>query len=448
MDTQKFPDGFLWGAATAAHQVEGGNENNDWWAWEQTPGHIKHGDRSIVACDWWRGERYREDFDLARALDHNAHRLSVEWSRIEPREGEWDARAIAFYRRVLSALRERAMTPLVTLHHFTHPLWLRAHGAWETETVVPRFERFVTRIIQELGDLCDFWVTINEPMVYTYTGYVNAKWPPGKSDFGLAMRVLTNLLRGHAAAYHAIHRVQPRARVGLAHNLLALKPANPGSALNRAIAHLQDYAYNRVFLLALQDGRLRFPMGLGRVPEAIGTQDFIGLNFYFARRVAVDWTQPGAFFGRILPAQPWGVPYDDELLEWFGKGDIDPASFYRMVKWLAEYGKGKPIYICENGIPDRYDELRPRYLVAYLTALRRAIREGAPVQGYFHWTLVDNFEWIEGYSLRFGLIAHDLATQTRTPKSSAALYARIARENGITEEWNTNCANVSSRSAS
>jgi beta-glucosidase len=435
MNARKFPDGFLWGTATAAHQVEGGNDNNDWWAWEQMPGRIKHGGKSTVACDWWRGERYREDFDLARTLHQNAHRLSVEWSRIEPREGEWNADAFAFYRRVLTALRERGMTPLVTLHHFANPLWLRACGAWETDAVVPRLERFAARVVEELGDLCDFWITFNEPMVYTYTGYVNGKWPPGKSDFGLAMHVLTNVLRGHAAAYRAIHRVQPNARVGLAHNILAFKPANLQSRLNRAIVRLQDYAYNRAFLLTLQDGRIRFPMGMGgRVPEAIGTQDFIGLNFYFSRRVAVDFSQPGSLCGRTLPAQPWGVRYDDELLEWFGKGDIDSASFYRTVKWVAEYGKGKPIYICENGIPDRCDELRPRYLVSYLAALQRAIAEGAPVKGYFHWTLVDNFEWIEGYTLQFGLIANDLVAQTRMPKPSAALYARIARENAIAEE--------------
>ena len=430
---QKFPNHFLWGTATAAHQVEGGNTNNDWWAWEQTRGHIKHNASSAVACDWWRGEKYREDFDLARVLNQNAHRLSVEWSRLEPREGEWNAEAFAFYRRVLGALRERGMTPLVTLHHFTNPLWLCAAGAWETSAVVARFERLALRIAQELGDLCDFWVTINEPMVYAYTGYVNAKWPPGVSDFGLAMRVLTNMLRAHAAAYDAIHRVQPTARVGLAHNLLAFKPARANSALNRAIVRLQDYAYNRAFLLALRDGRLRFPMGVGRVAEAIGTQDFIGLNFYFARRVAVDLSQPRALFGRVLPAQPWGVSYDDELLEWFGKGDLDPASFYQTVKWLAAYAPGVPIYVTENGVCDRYDEVRPRYLVSHLVALQRAIQEGAPVKGYFHWTLVDNFEWAEGYTLPFGLIANDRATQTRTLKPSAALYAQIAGANAVAE---------------
>jgi len=424
----------LWGTATSAHQVEGGNTNNDWWAWEQVPGHIKNGDTSAVACDWWRGEKYREDFDLARTLYQNAHRLSVEWSRIEPRENEWSAEAFAFYRRVLSALRERGMTPLVTLHHFTNPLWLRAQGAWETPAVVSYFERFVSRVVQELGDLCDFWVTINEPIIMIMPTYILGKWVPGKKDFVLAMRVLRNVLRAHAVAYHAIHRVQPKARVGLAHNLLPLTPAHPNSALNRLAVRMQDFLYNRMFLLALKDGVLRFPLSLGeRVPEAAGTQDYIGLNFYFSRRVALDWSQPGMLFARTLPARPWGVSYDDELLDWFGKGDIDPDAFYRTVKGLAEYAPGVPIYITENGICDRNDEVRPRYLVAHLLALHRAIQEGAPVKGYFHWTLVDNFEWSEGYSLQFGLIANDLATQTRTLKPSAMLYAQIARENALAE---------------
>lgn len=434
MNTRRFPEGFLWGTATSAHQVEGGNTNNDWWAWEQVPGHIKNGDTSAVACDWWRGEKYREDFDLARTLNQNAHRLSVEWSRIEPRENEWSAEAFAFYRRVLSALCERGMTPLVTLHHFTNPLWLRAQGAWETPAVVSYFERFVSRVVQELGDLCDFWVTINEPIIMIMPTYILGKWVPGKKDFVLAMRVLKNVLRAHAVAYHAIHRVQPKARVGLAHNLLPLTPAHPNSALNRLAVRMQDFLYNRMFLRALKDGVLRFPLSIGeRVPEAVGTQDYIGLNFYFSRRVALDWSQPGMLFARTLPARPWGVSYDDELLDWFGKGDIDPDAFYRTVKWLAEYAPGVPIYITENGICDRNDEVRPRYLVAHLLALHRAIQEGAPVKGYFHWTLVDNFEWSEGYSLQFGLIANDLATQTRTLKPSAMLYAQIARENVLVE---------------
>ncbi|MBI5652599.1 MAG: glycoside hydrolase family 1 protein [Chloroflexi bacterium] len=432
----KFPDGFLWGAATAAHQVEGGNFNNDWWDWEQIPGKIKNGDTSAGACAWWKGERYRADFDLARSLNHNAHRLSIEWSRIEPREGEWNADAIAFYRRVLGALRERGMTPLVTLHHFSNPRWLVAEGAWETEAVLPLFERFVTRAVQELGDLCDFWITINEPNVYAFTAYINGLWPPGKKDFRLAFRVLANMVRAHATAYHAIHRAQAHARVGIAYHIRALYPANPRSALDRFATRARDYFFNHLVARALQKGKLIFPLGLNtRVPEAINTQDFLGLNYYFSSRIAFDLARPAELFGRQLPHQLWGVSFEKDLESWFGTGDIDPQGFYGTLMWLARYGNGIPIYVTENGIGDARDEIRPSYLVTYLAALQRALRDGANVRGYFHWSLVDNFEWIEGLNfLRFGLIANDFATQTRTPRASAHLLAQIARANAIADE--------------
>lgn len=436
MSTLKFPDGFLWGAATAAHQVEGGNDNNDWWDWEQTPGHIRNGDKSTVACGWWHGERYREDFDFARSFGQNAHRLSVEWSRIEPREGEWNAEAIAFYRRVLTALRERGMTPLVTLHHFTNPRWLAhaSRGAWETDAVVPLFERFAEKTAQEFGDLCDFWITINEPTVYVYSGYVSADWPPGKqSDFGTAMRVAVNMMRAHAAAYRAIHRVQPNARVGIAHHIRPFQPENSSAPTDRGVADLQDFLFNRMIFASLIEGRIRFPMGMNaRAPELAGTQDYFGLNYYLSGRVTFDLSQPAMFFGRKMPAKLWGTSFDEELKRWFGNGDLDPDGFCSAAKWLGEFGK--PIYVTENGICDAHDEIRPRYLVAHLTALQRAIQAGAPVKGYFHWSLVDNFEWKEGWGLRFGLIENDPATQKRTPRGSAELYARIIRENGIAED--------------
>jgi len=436
MATLTFPAGFLWGAASAAHQVEGGNTNNDWWDWEQVAGHIKHGDTSKVACDWWHGERYRDDFELAARLHHNAHRLSIEWSRLEPREGEWSADAVAFYRRVLTALRERGMTPLVTLHHFTNPRWLVEQGAWETEAVVPLFARFAERAAREFGDLCDCWITLNEPNVYAFTSYVNGRWPPGKKDLLLALRVLANMVRGHAAAYHALHRVQPHARVGAAHHIRAIKPANPNSQFDRASARWQDHFFNRLFLRALQDGRMPVPFGAA-IPEAINTQDFSGLNFYFSSRIRFDVSNPGELFGRALSPQPWGVANDAELSKWFGWGDIDPNAFHDPVLDFAKLGK--PIYITEHGIADALDEIRPRVLVTHLAALYRALQAGADVRGYFHWSLTDNFEWIEGYDfLRFGLIANDFATQTRSPRPSAHLFARIARANALSQEMMEN----------
>ena len=424
MTTLNFPAGFLWGTATAAHQVEGANDNNDWWDWEQTPGHIQNSDKSDVACDWWKGERYRQDFGLAKSLNQNAHRLSVEWSRIEPREGEWNADALAFYRRVLSALHERGMTPLVTLHHFTNPRWLAQKGAWETEAVVPLFERFATKVVQELGDLCDFWVTINEPFVYAFSGYSDGTWTPGKKDFFMAFRVLANMVRGHAAAYHAIHRAQPHARVGIAHHLRRFVPANPTSRLDRWAANQRDAMANRWFLRALADGKLRFP-ARGSVPEAIGTQDFIGVNYYFAERSMFDATNPGQLFSR------WVKPTWNAAVPPFA-GDISPSGFYDFLKECAAYDK--PIYVTENGLFDIGDGTQTRYLVLHLAQVQRAAGEGVPLKGYFYWTLVDNFEWAEGFTARFGLYHLDVPTQKRTPRLSAEIYARIARDNGIADD--------------
>ncbi|MBI4791007.1 MAG: glycoside hydrolase family 1 protein [Chloroflexi bacterium] len=427
----RFPDGFLWGSATAAHQVEGDNRTNDWWDWEQTPGHIKNGDRSTLACDWWHGERYRADFDLAKSLNQNAHRLSVEWSRIEPREGEWNQDALAYYRRVLTALRDRGMTPLVTLHHFSNPRWLAQKGAWETQTVVPFFERYATQVVQELGDLCKFWVTINEPFVYTFFGYNDGTFPPGQKNVLLAFRVLGNLVRGHAAAYHAIHRVQPDAQVGVAHHFRAFAPANPRSALDRCLVGLRDRLANRLFFLALVDGKLRFPLSVGeQLTAAAGTQDFIGINYYFTERAAFALNRPGQLFTREVKAD-W--PPDAPSFA----AHVEPNSLYKHLCEQARYGK--PIYITENGLfdlgGDPWARLgQARYLLTHLMAVQRAIQAGVPVNGLFYWTLVDNFEWAHGYTARFGLYRLDLASQTRTPRVTADVYARIARDNAIPDD--------------
>ncbi len=227
--TFHFPPDFLWGTATAAHQVEGNNTNNDWWAWEQGEGHIKEGYRSGIACNWW--ERAEEDFNRAAELGQNAHRLSVEWSRVEPREGYFDDAALDRYRAMLRALRERGMEPMVTLHHFTNPLWLAEMGGWENPRAVFLFERFVTHVVEALGEYCSLWCTVNEPNVYVYMGYLAGVFPPGKRDFGAGMRAGRNLMRAHAVAYRRIHALQPHARVGFAHNLRFFDPANPGSPL-------------------------------------------------------------------------------------------------------------------------------------------------------------------------------------------------------------------------
>lgn len=420
-----FPQGFLWGTATSPHQVEGNNDNCDWWDWEQVPGHIRNNDRSGLACDQWN--RYQEDFDLAAAMHNNAHRLGVEWARIEPRPGEWSKEAIAHYRQVMLALRERGLEPLVTLHHFTSPRWLAARGGWENPEVVSFFERYVSRVVEELGDLVSMWCTINEPGAYTYMGWVTGAWLPQKKDLRLGLTVLRHMLLAHAAAYQVIHKANPKAMVGIAHAMVVFDPANPASALDRWAARIRDRFFNDTVLSAQLYGEIRLPLGLGaKVPEVADTYDYFGVNYYYRNRVAFDWRQPSQFFGRNL------LPPDYEPGMPFWRMEIYPEGLYRLCLRLAPYGK--PIYITENGLFDNTDAHRPAFILTHLAALHRAIRDGAPVKGYYHWSLIDNFEWAEGFWTRFGLVHVDYATQKRTLKRSGQLYGEICAANAITED--------------
>ncbi|MGB8648423.1 MAG: glycoside hydrolase family 1 protein [Anaerolineae bacterium] len=422
-----FPPDFLWGAATAAHQVEGQNFNNDWWDWEQTPGHIKKGYTSAIANNWYAG-RYVEDFERARQLGIKAIRLSVEWSRVETGEGEWDGTALKYYRRMLQVMKESGLTPQITLHHFTNPRWLAAEGGWENPRTVQLFVRFVRRVVEELGYLCDFWVTLNEPNILATIGYLFGDFPPGKRNIGSVFPVLRHLLRAHAGAYYAIHDLQPNARVGVAHHFRPFFPHNPDSPLDRLTASLRDRVFNQLFFDAIETGRVGAPLGRNEYwPEVKGTQDFVGLNYYYTDHVTFNPSQANTFFGETVLDH-----YAQSLYELFPTvGNIELWGLEKVLGDLAKYGK--PIYITENGVFDNGRNLQTHYLVTHLAALQRAIQAGADVRGYFWWTLVDNFEWNEGYDARFGLYHLDLETQARTPKPVAEVYAQVIRDNGVSD---------------
>jgi len=415
-----FPPNFRWGAATAAHQVEGLNTNNDWWAWEQQAGRIKRGHRSGLACDWWA--HAEADFDRAVEMGLNAMRLSVEWSRIEPRPGEFDPLALERYAAMLRGLRERGLEPMVTLHHFTNPLWLAERGGWENPETIPLFARFAGRVVEALGAYCDLWCTVNEINVYGYAGYSDGVFPPGKRNVSLAMRVIRHMLLGHAAAYRAIHAAQPQARVGLAHNMRVLDPANPRSPLDRLASWLPARTFNELLLIAVADGRWALPLGTGAVPELRHTLDWFGLNYYCRSHVAFDLRYTQTLLARKFSDDRY------ELLEG-DYGEYYPVGIYRFLMRLKDLGM--PLYVTENGCPDSSDDQRPRYLVEHLHQIWRAIQAGCPVQGYYHWTLVDNFEWAEGWALPFGLIALDPQTQARTLRRSGELYRDIAHAGAI-----------------
>lgn len=409
-----FPPGFLWGTATAAHQVEGGNDQNDWWDWEQTPGHIKDGSRSGLACDHFR--RFADDFQLLADLGQNAHRLSIEWSRVEPQPGQFDAQALAHYRRVLETMRGLGLEPVVTLHHFTNPRWLAEQGGWTRPEVVATFGRFVEQVVAAYRDLVRYWITINEPTIYAQLGFLDAEWPPGLRNPLLAQRVLRHMVLAHGRAYQIVHRLQPEARVSLAHHMRVFDPANPASAADRWTARVADTLSNQSPLRALHDGRLRPPLGRGeRVAELVGTLDYVGVNYYSRDFVGFDPLAPRRLFVRTVPRE---CPRN--ACGW----EIYPEGLYRVARQAAEFG---PVLITENGTADQDDELRPDYLVTHVQQLARAQREGVPLLGYLHWSSMDNFEWAQGFRMRFGLIRVDFETQARRVKPSGELYARICR---------------------
>ncbi len=419
--TFHFPTGFRWGVATAAHQVEGNNDNNDWWTWERGEGHINQGAVSGLACNWW--ENAEADFDRAAALGVNALRLSIEWSRVEPHRGTFDEAALSRYVEMVRGLQGRGIEPMITLHHFTNPRWLADQGGWKNQEAIDLFARFVGRVAKALAPHCDLWCTINEPNVYAYQSYVAGEWPPGTSDFRVAMRVIRNLLLGHAAAYRMIHDVQPDARVGFAHNMRIFDPARPKSPLDRLVTRVLDRTYNRSILLTLKRGLWSLPLGFGLALKLRQTLDWIGLNYYTREMVAFDRTCSDEGFSRRFHAE------GAELLDG-GYGEFYPEGMLRCLKRLARLDL--PIYVTENGIPDADDDQRPRYLLTHLHQLWHAIQRCYPVIGYYHWTLVDNFEWSEGWSLRFGLIELNPRTQERTPRPSAEVYGNLIQANAIT----------------
>ena len=421
--TYHFPRGFLWGTATAAHQVEGNNTNNQWWKWEQE-GHTNG--KSGLACDWWGG-RWREDFDRASETGQKAHRFSVEWSRIQPAPDKWDESALDKYRLMLRGLRERGLTAMVTLHHFTDPLWLAERGGWEAEDITRLFEKFVRKTVEAFKEYTTLWCTINEPNVYALSGYANKAFPPGVNDIRRAVQVEAAMLKAHAAAYRAIHELQPEARVGYALHyrpMVARTLWSPVDALMRSIRYS---GVNLAFPSAISTGILKSPVGKISLPEAKGTQDYFGLNYYSVDTVYFNIRKSDELFTDA------GFSKDADLSDNNYIANV-PQGLYDSLKWAVRTYPNMPIIITENGVECADDHIRPRYLAQHIHMLWRAVNFNWPIKGYFHWSLVDNFEWERGWTQRFGLWALEVETQKRTKRPSADLYEAICKENGLSSE--------------
>lgn len=398
MTGRDFPETFLWGAATAAHQVEGSNTNSDWWAFEHAP-YAAARESSGDGIDHWH--RYPDDLALMASLGHSAHRFSVEWARIEPAEGEFSAVALRHYRDVLDEVHANGMVAFVTLHHFTLPAWFAARGGWTAPDALDIFERYVRRVTSELSGSLDYVCTINEPQMIALHGYLEGYHPPGITSPALWKQVGRILLEAHHRAVTAV-RATTDAPVGLCVQLPLLAPARDEPA---CIAFCEMLQHEIVDLYL--DG-VRTDGG-----------DWLGVQYY-----RKNWVDPA--LPAIFAAPPAGFPTTQ--MGWA----VHPDGFREVLHHAAR--AGLPIVVTENGIATEDDEERVTYLESHLRAAAQAMTEGVDLRGYLHWSAFDNFEWAEGYGPKFGLVAIDRANGLeRIPKPSAHALARVARSGRIAD---------------
>ena len=413
-----FPPGFLWGAATAAHQVEGGNVNSDWWDWENRPDTLVK-EPSGTACEHYA--RYPQDIALLASLGLNTYRFSIEWARVEPSDGTFDAGELAHYRGMVDCVRANGLTPMVTLNHFTLPRWVAREGGWTNPRTPALFERYTRKVVETIGDAVPWYCTINEPTAVASGAYLSS-WgqPPGVVDLGLWRKAVSGLVEGHKRAVAAIHDLQPGAKAGLA--VFSIE-----RSINAGAKPAEDFKYHveeEVFL------------------EGAADDDFIGVQTYtrhhlYMPRIAAPLTRLALalrpFERQVIP-RVMGLKTGAAGTQALPGGrmtqmgwEYRPEALAAVVRRLARYFPEKDLVVTENGVAALDDRERVEYIGRSLAALHATIADGLRVRGYVHWSLMDNFEWAHGYGPKFGLIGVDRKTQERTIKPSAKYLGEIAR---------------------
>ena len=415
----EFPKDFLWGTATSAHQIEGDNFNSDWWQWEQqNAGKVlpvlekKYQDQKFEpsgkASDHFN--KYVEDFDLLEDLNNNAYRMSIEWARIEPEKGKFDFEALEHYKKVLLVLKQKNIKIMLTLHHFTNPLWFANKGGWENLKAPFYFSRYVKFVVEHLGNLVDFWITINEPTLWADMSYRQGFWPPQKKSLKKFGLVMLNMVRAHKKAYKVIHSKldhgDQKAKVGIAQNVMSFATYKKHYIIELVYVYIFDRAVNHSFYDFTKKHH-----------------DFLGMNYYFRVRIK---RKENSWAPEIEEIKETERELSD--MGWM----IYPHGIFDVLMDFKDFNL--PIYITENGIAAEDDKKREKFLVDYLRELHHAIQAGVDVKGYFHWSLLDNFEWDKSFGPKFGLVNIDLETLKRTPKPSFKLYSEICKTNGVTPE--------------
>lgn len=414
MKAFRLKEGLQLGTATAATQIEGGGDGHSWSDWA-AKGHVQDQTTPLRATDHWH--RWPEDFALMQKMGIQVYRFGVEWSRIEPREGHFDEAALAHYAAQLRELKRLGIRPLLTLHHFTNPLWFEKKGAFLALDHEAVFLRFVAKVVTYMGDLVSEYITINEPNVYAVFGYLYGQWPPGQKSLRQTLRTLRNLASCHVKAYELIHRLRREqghadTKVSFAHHMRVFAPANAKNPWHRSWAGMLSWAFQDALAKACLTGRFRFPLWPRRGIRKGRYYDFLGINYYTRSSVRgpSDATRKGA-------------PVND--LGW----EIYPQGLTECARRLWQRYPAS-IYITENGTCDNADRFRSRYLCEHLRAI---CESDLPIERYYHWCFCDNFEWLEGESARFGLVHVDYSSQERTVKQSGRVYQRILQEGGVSE---------------
>ena len=412
-----FPPGFTFGVATSAYQVEGGIEN-DWTDWERA-GKLKDPNaRCGRSVDHWN--RFADDVGLMQQVAAGAYRLSIEWARVEPEPGRFDDAAWAQYRARLELLCAKGIRPVVTLHHFTHPKWFHAQTPWHEPSSLVSWSRFAKKCAELFDGLDVAVVTFNEPLVFLLGGYLAGQMPPGISDARKAWPVLCNLARAHVIAREAMVDRAKKVTVGISQHLMDFAPQRRWHPIDQALSRLAELNFNHALLEALTTGdlKIRFPgisSGSTRIDGARGSMDYLGINYYTRSHL------------KFVPGKPF-IEFNFRDVHHRGLTDIGweyyPEGFGRLLRTLRHFDK--PVWITENGIDDRSGKRRTRFLHDHLAQVLAARDDGIDVQAYLHWSLLDNFEWLEGWGPRFGLFRVDFDTLERTPTPACDYFREVA----------------------
>jgi beta-glucosidase len=406
-----FPEKFLWGVATSAFQLEG-SPYADWTSWDSILS-----EKPEVTNHY---SLYKEDLSLLKELGVNAYRFSLEWSRIQPREYSWDDRALSHYQEIIDILTKNGIEPMVTLHHFTHPLWFITKYPWHEDSAIDHFSHYLDKVLSELRGV-RYWITFNEPYVLLLGGYLEGCMPPGIRDVSLAIKALKNILTCHAMAYDRIHEKNPQAMVSVAHNMAALAPWRRWNPFDRLLSRVAKYFYNHSLLDAFLTGRLviKFPFK-NEIEMAVPIKDkldFFGVNYY--TRIHI----------RFNPFKKMGVELRHRDIDGHGLTDmgweIHPYGLEKVLRYASRLKV--PLIITENGIATRDDQRKIKFMRRHVDVLERCLKNGIDVRGYYYWSLIDNYEWLQGLDARFGLYTVDFTTLKRRRTNAAAYYSYLIR---------------------